>query len=87
MKNKKKYIISSIIVLILFLVAFFVPIPTNIMCRESPICWYRFGVYRYEYNAESGGNTSFGGNIYLYQKIGGIQEYLGLKEVECDLKN
>lgn len=81
--KKKKYHIVIVTVLISFIIIYFVPIPTNKMCGESPICWYKFGVYSYEYDAESGGNTYLGGNIYIYQKIGGIQEYFGIKKIIC----
>lgn len=46
------------------------------------MCWYRFGVYNYEYDDETGGNIDFGGSIYLGRKIGGIQEYFLLKKIK-----
>ncbi|WP_374461635.1 hypothetical protein [Chryseobacterium taeanense] len=81
---KKKYFILIVSIIIFFVIAYFIPIPTNTMCGESPLCWYKFGVYCYEYDAESGGNTHLGGNIHIYSKVGGFTEYLGLKDIDCN---
>lgn len=82
---KKKYYIITILSVCLIVIIYFIPIPTNKMCGESPICWYKFGVYNYEYNAESGGNTILGGNIFIHRKLGGFWEYLGFKKVNCEI--
>jgi len=73
--KRKNILVISIAFSILFLMMYFIPIPTEKMCGESPVCWCRFGVYNYEYNDETGGNTYFGGNLSLSTKIGGVLEY------------
>lgn len=82
MKKYLKFFLAFCLVVIITL--YFIPIPTKKMCGESPLCWYKYGVYNYEYDAESGGNTYLGGNIHLYQKVGGVQEFFMFKKVHCN---
>lgn len=75
MRNKKYYTIAFAFIIICCVIMYFIPIPTHEMCGESPLCWYKFSVYNYEYDAESGGNTYFGGNIYISKSWGILGVY------------
>lgn len=82
MKKTMLVVISCIGFLVLGLFWYFFPIMTDRRYGESPLCWYKFGVYACEYNSESGGNTFLGGSIHIYFRVGGVAEYLLLKDIK-----
>ena len=82
-KNRKiKWgFISLINFILLILLLCHFPIMTNKMHGESPLCWYRFAVYVCEYDSETSGNTTLGGDIFLYYKVGVVAEYFLLQKI------
>ena len=85
MKTKKVRLIKSLVIILSFIsvtVLYYYPFETDKQCGESSLCWVKFGVYTYDYNSEDS-RTYFGKDIQFGEKVGGIYEYFGLKEIIC----
>jgi hypothetical protein len=85
MKNKKLRLLKLLVVflsLVALIIIYYYPFETDKKCGESSLCWVKFGVYTYDYNSEAGASY-FGKDIQFGEKVGGVYEYLGLKEISC----
>ncbi len=85
METKKFRLVKLLIFILLFvamLTLYYYPFETDRQCGESSLCWVKFGVYTYDYNSEDG-RTYFGRDIQFGEKVGGVFEYFGLKEIDC----
>lgn len=90
MKRKINYIIVPVI-LLFFMIFWFIPF-TNVSHNvegKFQYCRYRFAVYEFHYIESEGEGENLSdtyiGKIKFEKKIGGILEYLGLKQIENHL--
>jgi hypothetical protein len=85
MKKTHHIIVITIIILLIYL--YYYPFQTNKKCGEFYLCRLKFGVYKYDVTTEAGMGENTGylkTNLRLYEKVGGIWEYLGCRDVKCD---
>ena len=83
MRSKAIKISAVTLFFLFFLIGYYYPFELEKQyCDHFSLCRVKFGVYIYDYNSEDG-RTYFGKDIQFGEKVGGIYEYFGLKEIKC----